>query len=161
NCALSLLEAKPFGYASGHRLDLNPKPPTGDLSMLLELCDYHFGGSGRDIKSNADGTAGRRIDRGVHPDHITIDIERGATRVPLVDRRVDLHVVVIGSGADVAPPRRDDTRGHGTSQAKRIANCDNPVPDTRAVISEFDERKVAFAVHFNKREIRFPVSTDH
>ena len=90
---------------------------------------------------DADRPAGRREDRGVDADHVAVDVEGGAARIALVDRRVDLDVVVIGSGADVAAARRHDAGRHGAAEAERIADRHDPVADARRLVAERDVGK--------------------
>ena len=65
------------------------------------------------------------------------DVERRSAGIALVDRRVDLDVVVIGAGADVAAARRDDAGGHRAAEAERIADRDHPVADARRWSANF------------------------
>ena len=101
------------------------------------------------------------IDRGVDADHIAVDVERRAAGIAFVDRRVDLDVVVIGAGADVAAARRDDAGRHRAAEAERIADRDHPVADPRLVIGELDVGKVVLAVDLDQREIGLRIGADH
>src|SRR5262252_5371744 len=47
--------------------------------------------------------------------------------IAFVDRCVDLNEIVIGTGADVAAARRNDTGRHGAAEPERIADGENPV----------------------------------
>src|SRR3546814_6045377 len=77
----------------------------------------------------SDAAAVGRVDRGVHADHLAIQVEQRATRVAAVDRGVDLQEVVIGTGLDVAAARRDDAGGHRAAEAEGIAHGEHPVAD--------------------------------
>ena len=106
----TLLHAEAVGDALGHALHLHADPAALDEALVLELGDHGLHRLGRDAEADADRAAGRRVDRGVHRDHIAVDVEGRPAGVALVDRRVDLDEVVIRAGADVAAARRDDAR---------------------------------------------------
>ena len=67
------------------------------------------------------------------PIDVAVDVEGRPAGIALVDGRVDLDVVVIGTGADVAAFGRDDAGGHGAAEAVGIADRDHPVADARLV----------------------------
>ena len=58
--------------------------------------------------------------------------------IAAVHRRVDLQVVVIGAGADVAAMGRDDAGGHRTAEAERIADRKHPVADAGVLFAKLD-----------------------
>jgi hypothetical protein len=103
--------------------------------------------------------AGRRDDRGVDPDDVAVDIERGTAGIALVHRRIDLNVIVIGTGADVATLGGNHARRYGAPEAKRITDRDDPIADPRIMISELDEREIV-AIHLDQRKVGLGVRTD-
>ena len=124
----ALLQAEAVGNARGHGLDLHADPAALDVALVLELRDHGLHGVGRDAEADADRAAGRRVDRGVHRDHLAVDVEGRAAGVALVDRRVDLDEVVVGTRADVAAARRDDAGGRRCRRGR--TDC-RPRPPSR------------------------------
>ena len=159
--ALGLLHAEAVGDVGGDRLDLHAEPGAVDVAMFLELGDDHLGGLRRDVEADADRAARRREDRGVHADHVAIDVEGRAAGIALVDRRIDLDVVVVGAGADVAPARRDDAGGDRAAQAERIADRDHPIADARLVLGELHVGEGLVGVDLDEGEIGLRVGADH
>jgi hypothetical protein len=99
-------------------------------------------------------------DRRVDADHLALGVKGRAAGIAVVNRRVDLQEVVIGSGADVAPSRRDDAGGHCSAEAERVADRDHPIADTRRVRSERDIGEIG-ALSLQKRKVGFRVDADH
>ena len=102
---------------------------------------------------------GENID-GVDADHVAVDVECRSAGVALVDRRIDLHVVVVGPGADVAAARGNDAGGDRAAETERIPDRDHPITHPRRAVGKLDERKVAFAVDLDQREIGLFVGAD-
>src|ERR1700753_3353563 len=115
-----LLQAEAVGDVSRHRLYLDAEPAAGDIALVLELGDHELGGAGRNVEADADRTARRRVDRGVDADHVAVHVERRTTGITLVDRRVDLDVIVIGARANVTAARRHDAGGDRAAEAEGI-----------------------------------------
>src|SRR3979411_1041291 len=63
----------------------------------------------------------------MYADNLTLSIESGPARIAPVDRRIDLQEIIVGPGANVAPTRRNDARGHRPTQSEGIAYRDHPV----------------------------------
>ena len=154
-----LLQTEAVGDILRHRLDLNADPTARHRTTLLELRDDRLDGVGGDREGDADRAARRREDRRVDADHVAVGVEGRATRVALVHRRVDLDEVVIGAGADVTAARRHDARGDGSAETERIADCDDPVADTRRRVSQLHigERT---ALDLDQREIAARIGAD-
>ena len=89
-----------------------------DLAVLLQLRGHGADHVGRDGEADADRTAGRRQDRGVHADDLAVLGEQRAAGVALVDRRIDLDELIIRAGADVAADGRDDARGDRAARGR-------------------------------------------
>src|SRR5262249_52665610 len=106
--AFRFLDAEAVGDVGGHRLNLNADPAARDGTPVLELRHDALDRLSRDRESDAHRAAGRRKDRRVDADDVTIDVEGWATGIALVHRRIDLNEIVVGAGADIAPARRDD-----------------------------------------------------
>src|SRR5450755_3911964 len=128
-CAFRLFQSQAIGDILRHRLNLNTDPATVDGSLILELTDHALHCPSRDRERDADATAGWRIDRGIHADNLALHIEGRATRITLVDRRVDLNEVVIWAIADVATVGRDDTSCDRSTQTERVTDCKHPIAD--------------------------------
>src|SRR5205085_9459099 len=102
--AFGVAHPKALGDGLVDRLDLHADPAALDIALVLETGHHGLHRVGRDAEADADRAAGRRIDRGVDRNHLAVGVERRAAGIALVDRRVDLDEVVVGTGADVAPP---------------------------------------------------------
>ena len=94
-------------------------------------------------------------------DHIAVDVERRTTGIALVHRGVDLYVVVVGPGANVAAARGNDTRGDCTAKTEWIPDRDHPITNPRRVLGKLDEREVVFAVDLDQSEISLRIGADH
>ena len=116
---------------SGDGLNFNPDPAAGHNAILLELLHDGLDDVARNGEANADAAAGRRKDRCVDADHLALGVEGRAAGIAVVNRRVDLQEVVVGSGADVAPARRDDAGRHRAAKTERVADRDHPIADPR------------------------------
>ena len=99
--------------------------------------------------------------RSVDADHVTVDVEGWSAGISLVDRGVDLHVVVIGSGADIATAGGNDARRHSTAETEWIADRHDPVANLRRVLGEFHEGKVLVAVDLDQGEIGLGIGPNH
>src|SRR5205085_5949796 len=110
------LHVQAFADLVGDLLDADAEPAAPRLAELAQLVDHahhHLRGHG---EADADRAAGRRIDRRVHTDHFTVEVEQRTARVAAVDGRVSLDVVVVRTRRDVAVARRDDARGHRAAE---------------------------------------------
>src|SRR5438445_7138237 len=99
--ALRLLQTHAVGDILGYRLNLNTDPTAADASVVLQLGDYVLYSQCRDRKCDADAAAGWRIDCGVYADDLALHIESRATRIALVNGRVDLNEIVVRTTSDV------------------------------------------------------------
>ena len=127
------VEAEALGDLVGHGLDVDAEPAAPRLAVLAQLVDDRLGQRRGDGEADADGAAGRRVDRGVDADDLAGQVEHRAAGIAAVDRRVGLEEVVIGAGVDVARARRDDAGGDRAAEAERIADRQHPVADPRLV----------------------------
>ena len=101
----------------------------------------------RDREADADRAAGGGDDSGVHRDHLSVHVEGGATGVARIDGGVKLQEIVERTGAEIAPSRRDDARGHRTAQSERIAGREHPVADLHACANRPTRPPAADAAH--------------
>src|SRR5690606_17915274 len=92
-------------------LDLHPQPASLDAALALQLLDHGLGLIRRYRKADAYVAPVRREDGRVHPDHLTGRVEHGTTGITAIDGRIDLQVVIVRTGTDVAAARRDDACG--------------------------------------------------
>src|SRR5262245_43037424 len=159
--AFRLLQAEGVSHLFSNRLNLHANPSTGDDAFVAELGDNIFHRVGRNGESDADRSARRREDRGVHADYVAVHIEAWATRVALVDRRIDLNEVIVWPGADITSTRRDNSRGDRAVEAEGIANRDHPITDSRSLLGELHERKIIPALNLDKREVGLRICTDY
>src|SRR6266849_2320151 len=127
--ALRLLQTHAVGDILGYRLNLNTDPTAADASLVLELSDHVLYRRCRDRKCDADTATGWRIDRGVYADDLALHIEGRATGIALVNGRVDLNEIVVGTTSDVTAAGRNDTGRYGTAQTKRVAYRKHPIAD--------------------------------
>ena len=90
-----------------------------------------------------------------------LSIERRAAGIALVDRRVDLDIIVIRACADIAAARGNDARGHRAAETERIADRDHPVTDARRRVRELHVGKILLALDLDQREVGLLVGADH
>ena len=102
----------------------------------------------------------RRKYRGIDPDHFAPDVEGRSAGVSQVNRRIDLNEIVIRSFADIASPRRNDTRGDGAAKPKRVSNDQHPVADTRHFSGKSHIGKVGACAHLDECQIRLWIGAD-
>src|ERR1700733_922668 len=159
--AAGLLHAEAVGDVGRHWLHLNAEPAAGDVALVLELGDHEFRGAGRDVETDFDRTARRREDRGVDADHVAVHVESRTAGIALVDGGVDLDVIVVRPGADVASTRGNDSGRHGATETEGIADSDHPIADARRLVGEFHVREVLLAVNLDQRQIGLLVGADH
>ncbi len=157
---MGVLEAEAGGHVLVESLDLHAEPAAVDVAVLAQLADHVRHGARRDREADADAAAVGRIDHGVDADHAPALVEDRAAGVALVDRRVDLQVVVVGARLDVATARRDDAGGGGAAEAEGIADRDDPVADAGAVgVAERDRRQRLLRLDLEQGEVGLGVAT--
>src|SRR5271167_2510367 len=110
---------------------------------------------------NTDRSARRREDCGVYPDDIAFHVEGWSAGIALIHRRIDLDEVVIGTGTNVTATSRNDTSRHRPTKAERIADCDNPVANTRRHFCKLDVREITAAIHLDEGKISARIGADH
>ncbi len=71
--------------------------------------------------------AGRRVDGGIHPDHLAAHVEQRAAGIAAVDGGIGLDEVVERPLADVPPAGGDDAGGDRAAKAEGIADGDHPI----------------------------------
>ena len=156
-----LLQAQAVSDLRRHLLDLDADPAAADRALVLELLDDILHRRSRDRERNADAAARRRIDRGVHANHIAFGVEGRTTRVALVNRCVDLNEIVIRTVADVTAACRNNACGHGAAEAERIADREDPVTDARLTVGKLGERHVADTIDLDQCEVGARIGADH
>ena len=97
--------------------------------MLLELTDDARNRFRRDREAQPDRASAGRENRRGYADHCPVDRQERAARVAVVDRRVGLQEVDVRVLFEYALPRRDDSRAHGLTQPKWIADRDHGIAD--------------------------------
>ena len=113
-----------------------PSQPRLTVPFVLSCVDRRRSAVvGRNREGDADVAARGREDRRVDADHLAVEVEGRAAGVAAVDRRVDLHEVVIGAGADVAAEGRDDAGRDRAAEAEGIADRDDPVADAAGAVA--------------------------
>src|SRR6185295_6773691 len=142
------------------RLDLYAQPGAINAAMLLELGHHHLGGRGGNIEADTDRSAGRGKDRGIHADDFTIHVEGRATRVTFVDGCIDLNVVIVGAGPDIAPARGYDTGRHGPAETEGVSDGHDPISDARIAVGELDEREAFAGVDLDQGEVGLRIGSD-
>ena len=158
--AFGLFQAKAVGDFRRDRLDLDAQPRAIDEPVLLELSHDGSCSIGRDIKADSDRATGRREDCRVHADYIAIHIEGWSARVALVDGRVDLDVVVVGTGTDVASARGNDAGCDRATKTKRVADRHDPITDARIAVGERHEGEALVGFNLDQGEVGFRIGPD-
>src|SRR5215831_20958419 len=88
--ALRLFEIEPLGDFGADRLNAHAEPASHHLSLVPQVGHHGAHGLGGNGKADTDRTSRRRHDRAVDIDDLAGDVEGRASRVALVDRRIDL-----------------------------------------------------------------------
>src|SRR6185312_12555879 len=159
--ALLRLQAERFGDIGGDWLYLNAEPAALDRAVLYQILNHRLGRRGRNVEGDADITARRREDGGVDADDFAAEIKGRAARIAAVDRGVDLDEIVIGAGADIAAPRRDDAGRDRPAQSERITHGHDPVADARlGIVAEGNVSELLVAIDLQYGEIGARVGAD-
>ena len=141
-------------------LNAYTQPAATGFAILLKLVDHfadHIRGHG---KANPDRPTRGRQDRRVHPDHFTLHVEQRPARVALVNRRIGLQEIVIGT-AQLAPTGRDDARGDRKALPQGVAHRHDPIADAHLVaVAEGNEGQGFGAVHLQQRHVGLQIETD-
>src|SRR6185312_9730740 len=122
-------DAERFGNVVRNRLDLHAEPTAAHLTVLLQLIDDARDRIGGNREADADRSARRRNDRRIHADDFTVHIEQRPARIALIDRRIRLQVIIVGTGVDIAALRRDDAERYRSAEPEWIADRHDPVAD--------------------------------
>ena len=104
-----------------------------DRAVLHQLGDDLLGLVGGNGETDADAAAVRRIDGGVDADHLAVDIDQRPAGIAVVDRRIDLDEIVIGTAVQIAAASRDDAGGNGGADAEGIADREDLVAELQLV----------------------------
>ena len=160
DCAFNRFQAEAIGDVGRDRLNLHAQPGAVDVAVLFELGHDRLRGISRNVEADPDRPARRRIDGGVYADHVAVHIERWAAGVALVDGGIDLDVVVIGAGADVAPACRDDACGDGAAETEWIADRNDPIADAGVMIGELHIREGFVGIDLDQGKIGLRIGTN-
>ena len=93
--AAAALQAQALGDVAVTCWMRTPSQPRRDWPKSLQLRDDRLDHVGRDREADADRAAGRRVDRGVHADHLAVHVEQRAAGIAAVDRGIGLDEVVV------------------------------------------------------------------
>src|SRR5262249_59437477 len=115
----------------------------GDYALVLELCDDRLHGLGGNIEGDSHRATRGREDRCIDANDVAVHVEGRATGIALVDRRINLDEVVVGTSADVAAAGRNDAGSHGAAKAKRTSDRDHPIANTRGLVRKLHAREVS------------------
>jgi hypothetical protein len=129
--------------------------------VLLELGHDHLCGFSGDIESDTDRTTRRRENGGIHADDTAFHVEGRSARIAFIDGRIDLDVVVVRTGPDIAAVRRHDAGRHCATKTKRIPDGDNPVADTRFAVGELHEGKALVGFNLDERQVGLRIGADN
>src|SRR5262249_44946142 len=158
--ALHRLDAQTLRDLIGNSLDTDPEPAAGDLSFFLQLADHRLHSVSRDGKADTSRAATGRQDRAVYTDHVAFEIEGRTAGVALIDRRVDLHEVVIGSRLEIARAGRHNSARDRATQPEGIAHRQDPLADAWGPLCQAHEWKLLIGIHLQQGEIRFRIGSD-
>ena len=157
--AHGLLEPQPLGQVLGHRLNAHAQPAAARLTIFHQLRHHLFRQVGGNGETDAHRTAGRRQDGGVHTHDLALHVEQRAAGIALVDGRVRLDEIVVGTGIDVAVAGRNDAQCHGSAQPERIADRQHPVADLHPVgIAELNVGQRLLGLDDQHGEIRLRIA---
>ncbi len=133
------------------------------LSILHHLRSQVFHHVARDSKADTDVATVRCQDSGVDTDQFTIQVNQRTAGITTVNGRIRLDEVFIVFRIQAATSqRRDDTRGHGFAQTKRVTDGDGVVTHAQRVrVGKLNRRQVLRILDLNQRDIGARVFTDH
>ena len=88
-------------------------------------------------------------------------IEGRATRITLIDGRVDLNEIVVRATSDVTAAGRNDTGRYRAAQAKRVADRKYPIANSGLAIRKLHKWKVRAALDLDQSNIGPRVCPDY
>ena len=99
--ALGLLQTQAVRDILRYRLNLNPDPAAANGSFVLELSDHDLSQSRPGSKRQYRRCRRRENRSRYYANDLTLHIKGGASRVALVNGRVDLNEIVVGTTSDI------------------------------------------------------------
>src|SRR3954469_14644327 len=119
-----------------------PKSPAMRAAVTMHLLEQELHIVRGNREAEADRAACRRIRENliVKVDDLTPRVEKRATGIAVIDRRIRLDEFVIRA-AKIAMQRADDAGSDGALQAERVADRQNAVADVDFVaVADLDRR---------------------
>ena len=113
------------------------------------------------MATDADAAAVGRVDGGIDADDLAGEVEERPSGIATVDRGIDLKIIVVRAGLNVAATGRNDARRDGPAQSEGIADGNDPVADLSLVgIAEGDVRHRLDQLGLQQRQVCLRIATD-
>ncbi len=158
--ALRVCGAQRLGNVGSEVLDRHADAAALDLAVADQLVHDLARHVDRHREADADISAGWGNDRGVDTDDPALQVDERATRIARIDRGIGLDEVLVTLDARTAAERADDARGHGLTEAERIADRQDKVADLQAIgIAHRNRRQIA-ARDLQHGDIGIGIATD-
>ena len=87
-------------------------------------------------------------------------LKRWPAGVALIDRGIDLNIVVIRPRTDITSARRDDAGGDGATETKRIADRDDPIADAWVILGELHIWKAFVGIDLDQGKVGLRIGAD-
>ena len=148
-------DAEAGGHVGRQRLHAHSELRAGDLAGGPQRIHHVARHVRRNRKTDPDVAVRGRQDLRVDADQLALRVDERAAGVAVVDRRVGLQEVLEAAvaGAGGAALGADDARGDRLPDAKRVADGEHHVADTRLVRIGERKRVEPGGLHFQHREI--------
>src|SRR6266700_6574406 len=133
-------------------LNLDTDPASGDGALFFEFGrdrPYCFRWNG---EADADRTACRRKYRTIDANYLAADVEGRSTGIALIDRRIDLNEIIVGT-EDVTRAGRDNPGRHCSTESEWITDGKNPLADPRRVVGHPRNLEIISALDLEQREV--------
>src|SRR5690349_280903 len=130
--------------------------PAAPVTLVQQAIYHELRGVSRNGKAYSDESAlfDRVVKSGVHTDDLTVNVYQRTARIPVIDSRVDLKIVVKRSVLKIAIECTDDSTRHGRAKPKRVADGKNMIAYPQAgAVPPSQCRKRAIELDFDEREV--------
>src|SRR6266576_4470775 len=140
-------------------LNLDTDPASGDGALFFEFVrdrPYCFRWNG---EADADRTACRRKYRTIDANYLAADVEGRSTGIALINRRIDLNEVIVGT-KDVTRAGRNNPGRHRSAKSKWVAYCKDPLADPGRLAGYPGSREFVSALYLEQCEVCLRVSAN-
>src|SRR5215813_13082 len=141
--ALRVCGAERLGDIGSEVLDRHTDAAALDLAVADQLVHHLARHVNRYREADADISSGWGNDRRIDTDNPALHVDKRTTRIARINRRIGLDKILVTFDARTAAKRADDPRGHGLTEAERIADRQDKVADLQAIgIAHWNRRQI-------------------